>query len=425
MPRRPFAYRGTRTAAVAAMRISGVTVAVLACALAGVSARQAGEPLPPLTLQAAIDRALAVNPAVVAARLQRNAALAGVAVAGERPNPELHVEIEKETPKEAYGLAVPIELGGKRGRRIDVEQARVRTTDAQIAVTAADVRDAVRRAYFGRLVDEARLEQLEQARTLDVRVRDAARQRFEAGSAPRLEVLQAELALSQSENEVEAARGAVTAARYQLNALLDVPLDAAVPLAGSLEPGELPTPDAAVQRAQAASAELAVLDRQIEEQRLRIALARALQVPDVTPEATVTRGAEPEFNTGWRAAVAIAVPLFTSHRAGVRVEEATLDQLAAERRAAAAGMAGAVAAAAAHAAAQKQQYLRYYREILPQAVEVERMAEDSYRLGQTGITAFLQALQATRDARLRALQAAADYQSALADLERAMRVPLP
>ena len=42
------------------------------------------------------------------------------------------------------------------------------------------------------------------------------------------------------------------------------------------------------------------------------------------------------------------------------------------------------------------------------------MAEDSYRLGQTGIAAFLQALQATRDVRLRALQAAADFQRALA-----------
>jgi hypothetical protein len=48
-------------------------------------------------------------------------AVAGVGVAGERPNPELHVELEKETPKEAYGLAVPVELGGKRGRRLAVE----------------------------------------------------------------------------------------------------------------------------------------------------------------------------------------------------------------------------------------------------------------------------------------------------------------
>jgi cobalt-zinc-cadmium efflux system outer membrane protein len=425
MPRRQYAYRGSPTAAIAAMRTSGVAVVMLVCAVAALSARQSSPPVPPLTLAAAIDRAMAVNPALAAARVQRSVALAGVGVAGERPNPELRVELEKETPKEAYGLTVPVELGGKRGRRLAVEQARVRTTDAQIAVSAADVRDAVRRAYFARLGAEARLDELQAVHALGVRVRDAARQRFESGSAPRLEVLQAELALSQADNEVEAAQGAVLGARYQLNALLALPLDAATPLAGSLEPGDLPAPDAAVRRAQAASAELALIDHQIEEQQFRVALARALQVPDVTPEATLTRGAEPEFSTGWRAAVAIAVPIFTTHSAGVRVEQTTLDQLGAERRATAARIAGAVAAAAAQAGADRQQYLRFSTQILPQAVEVERMAEDSYRLGQTGIAAFLQALQATRDARLRALQAAEDYQAALADLERAMGVPLP
>jgi hypothetical protein len=43
------------------------------------------------------------------------------------------------------------------------------------------------------------------------------------------------------------------------------------------------------------------------------------------------------------------------------------------------------------------------------------MAEDAYRLGQSGIAALL---QASRDARLRALQAASDLQNTLVDLER-------
>ena len=41
------------------------------------------------------------------------------------------------------------------------------------------------------------------------------------------------------------------------------------------------------------------------------------------------------------------------------------------------------------------------------------------------IAAYLQALQSTRDVRLRALQASADLQSALADLERAIGEPPP
>jgi outer membrane protein TolC len=55
---------------------------------------------------------------------------------------------------------------------------------------------------------------------------------------------------------------------------------------------------------------------------------------------------------------------------------------------------------------------------------VEQLAQDSYQLGQTGLTALLQALQASRDVRLRALDAVSRYQAAVADLERAIGAPL-
>ena len=70
-------------------------------------------------------------------------------------------------------------------------------------------------------------------------------------------------------------------------------------------------------------------------------------------------------------------------------------------------------------------YARYRDLILPQAQQVEQLAQDSYQLGQTGIAALLQALQASRDIRLRSLDAVSQFQTALADLERAIGAPLP
>ena len=171
---------------------------------------------------------------------------------------------------------------------------------------------------------------------------------------------------------------------------------------------------------------MALLDRKIEEQRSKIALARALRSPDITPEGSVTHGfgTDTEFQTGWKAAVAISLPIFTTHKAAVQLEEVTLTQLTSEREATVSRIAGDVAAATAVASAQREQYLRYRDEIIPQAIEVENLAQDAYRLGRTGIAAYLQALQATRDARLRSLQAQADLQTALTDLERAIGAPL-
>jgi len=179
-----------------------------------------------------------------------------------------------------------------------------------------------------------------------------------------------------------------------------------------------------VHRALAANAELAVLDRGIAEQKARVALTRAQQTPDPVLSGGVTHRSPPEFDWGWRAGLTITLPIFTHRGAAVQVEERTLSQLQAERDARAAEIAGAVYSAATTVATRRRELDRFRGQILPQAEEVQRMAEDAYRSGQTGLPALLQALQATRDVRLRALQAEADYQASLADLENAMGAPL-
>jgi outer membrane protein TolC len=210
-----------------------------------------------------------------------------------------------------------------------------------------------------------------------------------------------------------------------LNALLGLPPDAATVVRGELGEGAVPESAAAVTKALDASLDLAVLDRRIREAQAKVALARALQVPDLSLTGTVTQDAPGEFNTGYRAGFSLAVPIFTTHRAGVTREESAVAQARAEREAAAVQTTAAVTAAVARAQALRQQLDRETRDILPRAQQVETMAEDSYRAGQTGLVVLLQTLQTTRDTRLQALDTALSYQKALADLERAMGAPLP
>jgi cobalt-zinc-cadmium efflux system outer membrane protein len=382
-------------------------------------------PTEPLTLEAAFDRALNANPTVAAARLRRAVDLAGITVAGERPNPDLHAEVEKETPKQAVGMALPVELGGKRARRLAVAEATLQVGEAQLTQTIIDIRTQVRRAYFARLIGDLRLEVLNELRQFATRARDAAQARFDVGSSPRLEVLQGQLALVQAENEATAAQAAVRAATIQLNALLGLPLETPLTLATGLDATISSTTALALTRAQSSNAELLVLDRQIAEQTAKLALAHALRKPDITPDVTFTRDSAPDFMYGWRLAASATIPVFTTHRAGVLVEQATLAQLNAQKAAVLARITGEVTSASTRADAQRLAYLRYQNEILPLAQQVETMAEDSYRLGQTGIAALLQALQASRDLRLRSIQTASDLQDALSELERAIGAPLP
>jgi cobalt-zinc-cadmium efflux system outer membrane protein len=210
-----------------------------------------------------------------------------------------------------------------------------------------------------------------------------------------------------------------------LNALLGQPLETAQQLSTAADVGGPVVSSTVRELARSASSELIVIDRRIEEERARLALARSLRVPNLVPTASITRDAAPEFEYGWRAGLAVTLPIFTTHKAGVAVEESTLAQLTAEREAAAARIDGEVSAAAATAEAQRSAYARYRDVILPQAQQVEQLAQDSYRLGQTGIASLLQALQSARDVRLRSLDTVSQFQIAVADLERAIGAALP
>ncbi len=377
-----------------------------------------------LTLGDAITRAAESSPAAVAARMARAIDVAGLDVAGQRPNPDFAFEYDKETPHWAFTGTLPLEISGKRQRRIDVANATLAVTDAQTARINADLRADVRRAYFEAVAAERRITIAQQLEQLATRARDAAQERFQTGAAPRLEALQASLTLAQASNDVGAAQGDATAARAELNALLAYPLNAAPALTEPLESAPLPTLEAATQQTLAGNAELAVLQKEIDEARARANLARAMRHPDPSVMGALTYDAPGEFTTGWRAGANIALPIFTTGKADVAAADATVRRAEADRQARVATITGAVASAISRATAAKQTVDRYLSEILPASQQVEQMADESYRAGQTGLPAYLQTVQAARDVRQRALQAGLDYQHALADLERAMGTPI-
>ena len=141
---------------------------------------------------------------------------AGVGVARERPNPDLTYEASKDTPRQAIGGTLPIELGGKRQSRIDLANATVATTDAALERLTAEVRNDVRRAYFEVVGADQRVVITDDARTLATRARDAAKARVDAGDAPQADLTQAQLALAGSENDLTGARGEAAATRAEL-----------------------------------------------------------------------------------------------------------------------------------------------------------------------------------------------------------------
>src|SRR5258708_30258093 len=100
-----------------------VTMVLVASTIAAHGAAAAGQGPSTLSLNDAMSRALEANRTILAARTARAIDVAGVQVAGQRPNPDVSFEYARETPHWAFTGTVPLEISGKRQRRIDVANA--------------------------------------------------------------------------------------------------------------------------------------------------------------------------------------------------------------------------------------------------------------------------------------------------------------
>ncbi len=103
-----------------------------------------------LTLDSALAQGGAASPSLQASVAGVGAATAARSVAGLRPNPEVQAQTENIVGSGPYkglrsaettvGLALPLELGGKRGARIALASARLTRAEIQSAIATADLR---------------------------------------------------------------------------------------------------------------------------------------------------------------------------------------------------------------------------------------------------------------------------------------------
>ncbi len=122
------------------------SVVVMPAAVAGLQAWPA-----PLSIDDAVTLALRDNATLLAKQHEYRAVQAGEITAGLRPNPVTSYVAEQLgnrniDPQHTVTLGQPIELGGKRQRRLDSARASSRVTDVYLP-KAQRARDTVEFAY--------------------------------------------------------------------------------------------------------------------------------------------------------------------------------------------------------------------------------------------------------------------------------------
>jgi cobalt-zinc-cadmium efflux system outer membrane protein len=365
------------------------------------------------------------NLQVTAVRRRRAVAEAEVQIAGQRPNPDFISAYTRAEPRLQYSLSQVVELGGKRGRRIDVARNELRLSELELDAALRALRHDLRAAYFNLSLARGNYDLGQQAVAQAKELADIARERFEAGDIARFEVLQANLGVDRATNDADRLANTERVARATMNQLLNREPDAPVDQRDSLfsRPGLISAQEL-IARSLSQNVDLRTAEQQIATEQSRLKLARAQRIPDLTLEPGIETFDSAFTHPGFKMQVTVPLPLFNRGRGDIDKSSAMLEQLKAEREAARQRIASEIARASLNVESARKQVEFYETKLLPDAERVRELANEAYRIGQTGLLSVIDATRNAREVRQAYLQALFDYQTAVADLEQAAGVKM-
>ena len=203
-----------------------------------------------------VRRALASNGELAAVRLEIERARARLRQAGLRPNPTIDFEQttgsltgsagESET---SVGVSLPLELGGKRSRRIELARAELEAVEAEVADRERRLTAEVLTLYAEALAALRELEITEGLTTLDLKTVVVVQARVNEGeTAPiELNLLRAEVDRLRSRRAL--VEGRLQSALIRLKSLVGIPPDEPLRLREDISTALLREPPASIDAA--------------------------------------------------------------------------------------------------------------------------------------------------------------------------------
>ncbi|MES2465582.1 MAG: TolC family protein [Armatimonadota bacterium] len=386
-------------------------------------------PAAALSMEEAVEAAVANNRRIAAAARDVIAARQGVRSAGALTNPNLLF-----TPALTGGVGggsdtevlvqQPLEINGIRTARRGAASAQSRRAAALAVVELRSVVFAARSAYLE--VARAR-EQSVLARTLFQTAEEldrVARRQVELGTRPAIEQTQTGIEVTRAKQQAALARAAVTSSEAALNSVMNRSPNApvgtvALPDVAAVFTAPLPDLQDVIRRALAQRTEIAAAEAASDAFRQEARLARAEGIPDIAPQwraGSVTRGVQ---QSGF--GIGITLPLFDygSRRGRVRQAEASSRAEGERVEAARVQVQQEAVQALARATAAREVLATYPEGLLDEAARLLRASRVGYEEGRTSIIQLVEAQRTYRQVQNDFITAQVEYALALAEMERA------
>ena len=385
------------------------------------------EPEGTLTLEQALALVAARQPELELGRLDVAAAAGRQRQAGLWPNPTLSAEAENFGGSgERAGAAVaeytvqleqPLELGGKRSRRVHVAACEQRLAIFDLAARRLDAQAETRRRFAALLAAQARLQLEGEFLALTEEFCRAAGLRVRAGRVSPLEESRAQIELARQRVAQQQAIGRLATARGQLAALWNSTTPRFTAVTGELAAlPELP----ALEKLLAAlphNPDVARWDAEVEQRRAALALTRAERVPDINAAAGV-RWYNDNSDHAFVAGLALPLPVFDRKQGSLREAGALLAKAERAQRAARVRAQTALATAYQTLASARTKALALQDEVLPRAAQVLEATRAGYAQGKFAYLDVLEAQRACGETKAAHLEALADCQQASVEIQR-------
>src|SRR5512143_3568012 len=387
-----------------------------------------------LSRRQAIAEALVRNAQLEIAREQTAQARARRVSAIAVPDPTLEAAYDQETGPFAFrgagarpvtlGLTVPFldkfRLNNRIGLAdIGASESNYRLQQQTIVLQASATYDSL-------LVALKHRENLHDARGLAADFLRRTQARYEGGTAAKLDVIQAQVGLAQADNDLIANERDVATAQASLNRTLGRLVTAPIAPVDSLElPSDLPDSSTLEQTALANRPEIASLRNQQLGARATTSLTREFWLPDLTfgISRDYAQPGSAQFTTG----IAFPLPAFYWQHARGDIAQARHfeRELEAAYRDTRAQVVQDVRSTYANASTAMRQAVFIRDQLVPAAAEAYRVASTSYSLGGSSALEVLTARSALLQAQSQLADALAAANTARADLDRALGLPVP
>jgi cobalt-zinc-cadmium efflux system outer membrane protein len=370
-------------------------------------------------------------PEVRLARAREAIARAQIRTAGAWPNPTLTVTTAAQTAKLSTGVSMPLPLFGQAGTQADAAAADVKAAQADSRSISLQSRLDASLSWIDLWEAQARAALLEQAAQDADRLASVAEEKFEAGSAPQVDVVRAKALKAQAHSDAVTQTIAVVSLAARLQAWLGPQPAAGWRAEGDPGYGDRPPEFAKLLQQLDAHPVLAHDSEMISAAGAHVKAERRQRVPLIDALVTVnaldpTLPHDPSVVGGTDLVGGLAIELPILNRRDGPIEHAEAEQALAEEQAAADRLRLEAACLEAHTraigAAERATTLE--REVVPSAIKARSMTEEGYRDGRVDLLRLLEAQRAVLDAKLAGLDARAAYVRAMVDLERASGIDL-